>query len=343
MKGPIYVDWAITSHCNLNCRHCVGMEGGELSHTQAVKVARDIIELTPRWVILEGGEPLLRGDLPEIGTMLHEAGIDVFIITNGNAFNEDRLKRLASFSPRILFSIDGASADVYEYTKRGASFAVVKEWMARCAEMGMFRGLTTVLSRLNLPQVKDLIHLTESLGGESIIFLPLKPFGTDEISVNYYQQYALTPSEQAAAAREIYGCGSRLDIFYDEPFLWNLSARCSFAISKTENGITIPEVTGCAANHSLYIQTSGSVRPCMFCAEELTFGNAVKESLGDIWRTMQSSDVLTSWANQKVRKGACGECPQFDSCRGCLARTARLLGDTLQSDPNCPMAVKLPA
>ena len=97
MSGPIYVDWAITSICNLNCQHCVGMEEGELTNDEAIRIANDIIGLSPRWVILEGGEPLLRRDLPQIGKMFREEEIDVFVITNGNAFNEDRLLQLASF------------------------------------------------------------------------------------------------------------------------------------------------------------------------------------------------------------------------------------------------------
>ena len=182
MTSPVYVDWAITRICNLNCRHCVGMEEGELTHDEAVSIARDIISLSPKWVILEGGEPLLRKDLPQIGGMFHQAGIDIFVITNGNAFNERRLQELASFSPKVLFSIDGADAEVYEYVKRGAKFETAKKWAARCADLGIFHGITTVLTRLTMGQVKDFIRLTESLGGKSIIFLPLKPFGNDAAS-----------------------------------------------------------------------------------------------------------------------------------------------------------------
>ena len=287
---------------------------------------------------LEGGEPLLRSDLSQVGRMFNEEGIDVLVITNGNAFSQDRLRELASFSPKVLFSIDGADADVYEYTKRGAKFETAKEWAAQCAALGIFYGVTTVLSRLNLGQVRELIQLTESLGGKRLIFLPLKPFGKDEISRRYYQQYALTPEEQEAAVKEIYGYGSSLDIFYDEPFLWNLSSKHGFSLNNTNSGITIPEVKGCAASYSLYIQTSGSVRPCMFSPEELTFGNAAKESLEDIWRRMEQSEILTRWADQGARKGACGECPQFESCRGCLARTVILSGDALETDTGCPLA-----
>ena len=338
MTGPMYVDWAITSMCNLNCRHCVGMEKGELTSEEATKIANDIIGLSPRWVILEGGEPLLRKDLHHIGGMFKKEGIDVFVITNGNAFNQDRLQKLASFSPKVLFSIDGADAAVYEDTKRGAKFEVVKEWAAHCAALGIFCGITTVLSKLNLGQVRELIQLTESLGGTRIIFLPLKPFGEDEVSTRYYRQYALTPKEQEAVVQEIYGYGSNLDIFYDEPFLWNLSAKHGFSLSNADSGITIPEVKGCAASYSMYIQTGGSVRPCMFSPEELTFGNAAKEPLEDIWLRMRQSEVLTKWADKSMRKGVCGKCQQFESCRGCLARTMRLFGDTLETDPCCPFA-----
>ncbi|MDP2931964.1 MAG: radical SAM protein, partial [Chloroflexota bacterium] len=299
MNSPIYVDWAITRACNLNCRHCVGMEEGELTHDEAIGVARDIISLAPKWVILEGGEPLLRKDLPQIGGMLHQAGIDIFVITNGNAFTEKRLQELASFSPKVLFSIDSADAEDYEYVKRGAKFETAKKWAARCADLGIFHGITTVLTKLTLGQIKDLIRLTESLGGKRAIFLPLKPFGGDADSQSYYQQYALSPKEHEEATREIYSLPTSVDIFYDEPFLWNLSKKHGFSLSSTDSGITVPEVEGCAASCSLYIQTDGSVRPCMFCPPQLTFGNAAKEPLPHIWQRMKQSQVLTSWAEQK--------------------------------------------
>ena len=342
MTRPIYVDWAITSVCNLNCRHCVGMEEGELTHHEAIKIAEDIIGLSPRWVILEGGEPLLRDDLHQVGGMFNKEGIDILVITNGNAFSQDRLQALASFSPKVLFSIDGADTAVYEYTKRGAKLELAKEWAVQCSALGIFHGLTTVLSKLNLAQVGKLIQLTENLGGKRIIFLPLKPFGKDEDSRKYYQQYALTPEEQDKAVQEIYSYRSNLDIFYDEPFLWNLSHKHNLSISNIDSGITIPDVEGCAASYSLYIQTDGSVRPCMFSAEELTFGNAAKEPLEDIWLRMRQSDILTNWADQRVRKGACKQCQQFESCRGCLARTLHLSGDARETDPSCPFVAQHP-
>ena len=338
MTSLVYVDWAITRACNLKCQHCVGMEQDELTHDEAVGIANDIVSLSPKWVILEGGEPLLRKDLPQIGEIFRQAGIDIFVITNGNAFNDKRLHELASFSPKVLFSFDGANAEVYEFVKRGANFETALHWARRCADIGIFQGITTVLTRRTAGQAMDIIRLTESLGGKRVIFLPLKPFGNDAVSRAYYEQYALTPKEQEEAVKALYSFPSDVDIFYDEPFLWNLSAKHGFSLSSVDSGITIPEVKGCAAACSLYIQTDGSVRPCMFCPPQLTFGNAAKESLSDIYQRMRSSPVLTGWAEQKSRKGACAKCPQFESCRGCLARSTILMGDPLASDPCCPFA-----
>jgi radical SAM protein with 4Fe4S-binding SPASM domain len=318
------------------------MEAGELTHDEALKITNEAVALSPQWVILEGGEPLMRPDLTEIGTKFHKKGIDVFIITNGNAFTDDKLDELATYSPKILFSIDGSNAEVYEYTKTGASFETAKEWAKKCADRGIFHGITVVLSKLNLEQINELIRMTEDLGGKRIIFLPLKPFGEDEFSVTYYEQNVLTPEEQEKAIKAVYSSGTTLDIFYDEPFLWNMAAKHGLSLNTSDSGITIPEVQGCASAYSMYIQSNGDVRPCMFSPEKLTFGNAAIEPLAEVWERMQTSDILTSWADRSKRKGACGECEQFDSCRGCLARTTRIMGDPLQSDPNCPFAYARP-
>jgi len=314
------------------------MEKDELSHEQAVKVAEDIIELNPRWIILEGGEPLLRNDIYDIGAMFKRNGIDVYVITNGNAFTSEKLNKLAAFSPKVLFSIDGAIASTHEAIKRGSIFNTAMKWASECASLGIFQGITAVLSRQNRAQVKGFIDLAEKLGGSEIIFLPLKPFGDDAACLEYYQQYALSPREQEETIKEIYAYPTRLNIFYDEPFLWNLASKHSIHLSGTDGGVTIPDVAGCASSYSLYIQTMGDVRPCMFSPRKLSFGNAAREPLSQIWQKMQASPVLTAWADQKTRSGACGQCPQFNSCHGCLARTISLTGNEHGADPACPLA-----
>ncbi|MBI4721871.1 MAG: radical SAM/SPASM domain-containing protein, partial [Candidatus Stahlbacteria bacterium] len=62
-KMPHFIDWAITKECNLQCTHCTGMMDTELNTDKAMQVIDEIADLNPGWVIVEGGEPLLRKDL----------------------------------------------------------------------------------------------------------------------------------------------------------------------------------------------------------------------------------------------------------------------------------------
>jgi len=80
---PHFVDWAITPKCNLSCRHCRGFPEGELSTERAKKLIAEIAELSPSWVIVEGGEPLLRQDLFELLGLMRQRQLDVYLITNG--------------------------------------------------------------------------------------------------------------------------------------------------------------------------------------------------------------------------------------------------------------------
>ncbi len=337
MSQPLYIDWCLTNSCNLACEHCVGMETGQLNTAEIMRVAEEVAALQPHWVILEGGEPLLSEEIYAVGGLLREHGIDSYIITSGNAFTEEKLAKLTEFSPKMLFSIDGTDAATYETIKRGASFDTALKWAARCKDAGIFCGITVVLSKKNVGQLREFIRLTERLGGERVFFLPMKPFYGDDGSTDYYREYALSAREQEAAIREAYATDTKLEIFYDEPYLWNLAEKHGFEISQGDSGITIPGLTGCAASHSLYIQTDGDIRPCMFSPPGLSFGNAAEEPLASIWERMQTSEVLCDWSDRARRHGACAACRSFESCRGCLARTFLLSGDRTASDPCCPL------
>ena len=75
IQSPALVDWAITPKCNLKCRHCRGMAKDELSTERARKLVTEIAELKPGWVIVEGGEPLLRADLFELLGLLSQGSV----------------------------------------------------------------------------------------------------------------------------------------------------------------------------------------------------------------------------------------------------------------------------
>ena len=59
------------------------MPEGELSTERAKRLIAEIAELRPGWVIIEGGEPLLREDLFELLELMLRKQLAVHLITNG--------------------------------------------------------------------------------------------------------------------------------------------------------------------------------------------------------------------------------------------------------------------
>ena len=96
-QSPYLVDWAMTGKCNLHCRHCRGMTQGELSTERARKLITEIAELKPGWVIVEGGEPLLRHDLFELLELMRQRQLEVHLITNGTLLNPQILLPLSNW------------------------------------------------------------------------------------------------------------------------------------------------------------------------------------------------------------------------------------------------------
>ena len=62
------------------------MAGEELSTERAKKLIAEIAELKPGWIIVEGGEPLLREDLFELLALMQQNQPEVHLITNGILF-----------------------------------------------------------------------------------------------------------------------------------------------------------------------------------------------------------------------------------------------------------------
>jgi MoaA/NifB/PqqE/SkfB family radical SAM enzyme len=98
---PIFLILFVTRKCNMRCRHCFdaasGHLGEDLSHDEIANLSRELGPLPT--LMLSGGEPFLREDLPEIcGLFARNNKTDqISIPTNG--FSEERIACLVA---RIL-------------------------------------------------------------------------------------------------------------------------------------------------------------------------------------------------------------------------------------------------
>ncbi len=127
---PLHVDIEVTDACNLRCIMCVHGSGeplktGLIDHEFAKEMIRQVAaggvySIKFNW----RGEPSLYKRLPELITYAKEQGIrEVQINTNGLPFNKELIdKVVAAGLDRVIFSIDGNSAETYETIRVGGDF-----------------------------------------------------------------------------------------------------------------------------------------------------------------------------------------------------------------------------
>ena len=160
---------SVTDRCNLRCGYCMPeenytwLERPEVLTLAELKVLVDAFCLLGvRKVRLTGGEPLLRGDLPELIRMLkaNENLEDIAITTNGVLLAAQAAELKAAGVGRVTVSLDSLRPDrFYGLSKRNALSKVIAGLEA-LKELGFEKTKidTVVLKDVNDDELIDLIH-----------------------------------------------------------------------------------------------------------------------------------------------------------------------------------------
>ena len=335
-QSPNLIDWAITSKCNLSCRHCRGFPEGEVSTDRAKKLIDEIVELKPGFVIVEGGEPLLRDDLFELLGLMRQRQLEVHLISNGMLLSPQILTTLKQLGVKLMISIDGTTKATYEAIRNGASFDKVTEAARNCVKEGILEAINFTILRENYTEIPQVFELAASIGIPSITFIGLKP-------CEDYREKLLSPEEYREANNLTCQTAQKTGIgfFFDEPFFWATVRELGLPtqVPSVSTGILAPATSACIFGEYLFIDTNGDVKPCSFAP--MTLGNLNEKSLGEIWADVLSSPFFQQIKDPKSRTGSCQSCQYLADCKGCRSRTFALTGDWFASDPVCPLSLKL--
>lgn len=109
-KNPIYVQFYITSRCNLACEQCniiyADAKHPEMNIDQINNVAQNLKQIGVNIVLLIGGEPFVRKDIHHIVKAFTSRGIHIRLQTNGLATEEQLENCLKAGSSDISISLD---------------------------------------------------------------------------------------------------------------------------------------------------------------------------------------------------------------------------------------------
>lgn len=121
--SPAYVQYYITARCNLACQQCniiyADADSAEMNIDQIRRTAENLAEIGVCMVLLIGGEPFVRRDLPEIIEAFTSNNIHVRMQTNGLATEEMLARCIAAGGHDISISLDTLSGSMQDSINGG--------------------------------------------------------------------------------------------------------------------------------------------------------------------------------------------------------------------------------
>ncbi|MFQ6112371.1 MAG: radical SAM protein [Nitrospinota bacterium] len=330
---PFIVSWNTTRRCNLRCAHCYldarelesGGEG-ELTTGEGVELIDSIAALNPRaFLVLTGGEPLLREDILELASVASSRGLIVLLGTNGILLGEGAARKLkGSGVEGIGVSIHSLDARIHDsFTGLEGSLSRVTEGIAACRREGLDFQVQTVARRENLDEIPAIIGYSREVGAKAfnLFFLVCTGRGqglTDLTAEQYEEALSLLMEEHMGSKDMI------------------IRARCAphfKRVVRQRSPGDFPagaEMSGClAATHYCRVTPEGDVTPCPYMP--LRAGNLRETSFESIW---QGSHLFRTLRTSAL-KGKCGLCEFNEICGGCRARALAMKGDPMEEDPWC--------
>ncbi len=173
-RVPISGILELTSRCNLKCVHCyLGPQEEqrkkrelEMSTEQAKEVIDQVAASGCLYLVITGGDPMVRKDFPEIYRHAREQGLVVTVFCDG-VLVTDRIVRLFQEIPpyNVDVSVYGATAKTYEkVTRIPGSFEKFLRGIDRLAQGGIRFSLKTVLMTLNKHELAAMRQAAQRLG-----------------------------------------------------------------------------------------------------------------------------------------------------------------------------------
>ena len=173
-NAPVYVQYYITARCNLTCKQCniiyANSDVRECTLDEIQRMADNFQRLGVAMILLTGGEPFVRQDLPEIIRAFTARGIHVRMQTNGLASDERIHAAVEAGGRDISISLDslwpGNQDDINGCFARSWHDALraMASFMHHLPPAGSFAALGCVLQRDNLGDVEDVIRFGTEAG-----------------------------------------------------------------------------------------------------------------------------------------------------------------------------------
>ena len=247
IQVPPIMIFSITDRCNLHCKGCYNQAlrqspQTEMSAEKLRSIFDEAKELGISFIILGGGEPLMRREIIDITMDYPE--IVFLLFTNGLLIDEDVVARLNKQKNLVpIISLEGYQTDTDD--RRGIGvYDRLLHIVGKIKSTGLFWGTSLTMTKMNYATITDELFVKKlvDLGCKLFFLVEYNPIreGTENLVLTEEQRTSI------------------------------LSLRDSFRSKFSALFIAIPgdeeEIGGClsAGKGFIHISAEGNVEPCPF-------------------------------------------------------------------------------
>lgn len=264
-----YLRISVTDRCNLRCRYCMPAAGYAdiipreeiLSFEEIVRVAEAAAKLGIRKIRLTGGEPLVRHNVVDLISKIHEIeGIEeIGITTNGILLPEMAEDLKKAGVTRVNISIDTMDPEKYKRITRGGDLNRVLAGIEAAKKAGLTPVKLNVvaLGGFNEDEFGDFIELTRR-ENYIIRFIELMPIGHADVGDSYG---FISNQEILSRFPELVPMENEKFSVSDDYRLPDGKGKVGFISALSHHF--------CASCNKIRLTSDGKIKPCLHSNEEI--------------------------------------------------------------------------
>jgi MoaA/NifB/PqqE/SkfB family radical SAM enzyme len=265
---PVLAIFQVSLRCNSSCGYCglpLNVGKYEMSREEIARVFAGLYRDGLRFVFVQGGEPLLRRELPEILDDLAQMGFHLTLITNGTRLTAELVQRFDELGVALSVSLDTLDRTRYRQIRGADQLEEVLAGIHLLRRYGHPKFITCIVSEVNRDDVSAVVRFARDRG-----FLP--------VVGAYHWDIGLYGRPDPAL---MYERGSVSLVF--EQLLTNEAIPPGYLRQYIKDNVTWlrgqPLEPCDAGRYSIAIDASGNVAACLALREA---GNLLQSSLSDI-------------------------------------------------------------
>lgn len=308
---PLYqLFWECTLRCNLHCRHC-GSDCKTVAGQQDMpiedftRVLDSIAAKTNHkkvFVIITGGEPLVREDIVECCQAIHDHGFSWGMVTNALYLTPTLLKQLVDAGMGAMtISLDGLEDNHNWMRGNKDSFRAVSDAIDMLHDYPyVVWDIVTCATERNINELPALREWLIKKGVSSWRLLDVFPVGraakTPEVllSDQHFKELLefISDTRRKGLINTAYGC---------EGFVGNYEMDVRDYSFFCKAGITVGSVL-----------IDGSISACSSIRSDYHQGNIYEDDFMDVWENRFELYRDRSW----MKRDGCADCNMFRYCKG---------------------------